>query len=282
MAALGRNELRKALELLLKEMQRKGMVLNVSNTNSIVDNIVDKVGKQVTSEKLHTPEMKKALMVCLMSEVVASKNTGIMFDYSKLFNDNRDTPMPQLKKELKEELSKLYKALNELTPDAEKLSEKDLDMAVDKITEVLMDKFKKQDEASLAENQNTMNYILDAFAEALNAVDKKLDASKEYDKAQEESMRSLFGTNLKAGYIQVPVRAIIGNLTGIADVSGANNPTSGAAIDEMNSYQGHEDPHGIENTVRERLETISNTIDNELTAEGVYSTAPKNLPGGFQ
>lgn len=284
MAAFGRDELRKTLELLLKKMQQQGMVTNVQNKDEIIESIVKTIGKDVTAEKLHTPEFKKGLMVALVSEVVASKNPDAKFDYSKLFESvpDKENFKKLFKKELKDELHKLFDMMYKLTPDSKKIPDKELDNKLDKIVDEMLAERKANDESSLAENKNAMEKVLNSFMQVLTLLDVVSNKEPGKDKAFEESMRSLFGgmdPRIEGG-MMMPVQSIIGNLTGIADQSGQSNETSGAFIDESNSYQGKEDYLGIENTVLNRLEAIAGTIDTELEAEGVYSTAPKlKVPG---
>jgi len=242
-AALELNEIKKLLEIVVKEMQKQGM-LPPNPQIDLVD-LADNLKKMdLNRERIKDPNFIKVLKISLVNELVGNHRPELKLDPKLLFD--RDTPKPELQKKLKEELIKIFKAAQELQKQnglepkaqfSDQAIEQEAHLLSLKMTEKL-DRFE-----SIADNKDSLK-LVDTIG---------------------ESMRSLFGMNPNTpGEPKIPVLYVIGNLSGIADQSGANNEISGAFMDAYNSFQGGPDGLGIENTVRNRIDTISNSIETAL------------------
>lgn len=263
MSALKKDELEKVLEIMFNQLQQKRLLPDgVQNKDELIQKVADKLeNTSIDKEDLHKTEIKNALSVALMSEIVADKNKELELDYTILFKNFRDTPKEEVKEEFKHELKKFLMTYNKQFLD-DKLSEKEIDKAVDKITDNLS-KTENEDSKCLAESPQAT----DLLAETLSA-----------------GLRNLFGgiDPRFPGSQMSNVTSIVGNMAAIPDQHGAN-ATSNAFIDEQNRFDGKADSLGIENSVRNRLDALSDTIEENLSEEGIYSTAPRlTMPGTKQ
>ena len=246
------NKFHNVLNILLKEMEARGMVLPFSVDqrdqliSTVANAITDSLGGEPSLEQLKDKQFQKTLSVALMAENIHQLKSEHNIDYKKWFTPKLE---PRAKKDLEQELEKLLQQMNELNPKRQ-LSSQQIKLLSKKIMqECFLDDPKstlKLDNKTNLENDTLVNTLGEIFSEAL---------------------RGLYGTDprITGGHL-MPVLYVVGNLFGIEDKN-PENVNSGAPIDEFNSTDGHPDPLGIERINASRLLALGdNAMVNILVA----------------
>ena len=251
--------LAKALNYLLNEMEKKGMVRDLKDKQQLIETVVNVIKATIGNpslEQLKDRKFQKILSVCLMAEGLKQHKPEYNLDYKKLLDPLLKLKPEALKKELKTLFEKLLQDINKLTPEGKRLKPKELEAFANKLANEAC----REDKHAL-ENDNLVNTMGEVFTEAL---------------------RNLFGgtdPRVTGGHL-MPVLQIAGNLFGIADQQGGN-VLSNAFIDETNRFDaGKADYTGAENSVKinSQLTGFINDVGNGM--EIAISTAPRpHLPG---
>lgn len=248
---LNKNELIEVLELLFNRMQENGMLPpTIENKQALIEEVANQIDSNFEIEKqaLRNPAIQKSLSLCILSAAIAGKNPNFKFDYVSLFQEKNNPD--EMKKELTAQLVILFTEANKLNP-KNQFTPKAILALAEVVALELTNQFMKEDQHCPAEN----NDIVDVLAETFTS-----------------SLRSLFGgidPRVAGGQI-MPVLTIIGNLTGIVNLS-SGHATSNAFMDEQNRFNGHADPLGIENSVRIRLGAITHQLETALDQLGVLA-----------
>ena len=251
--ATSKENLIKALDDLLKQMEAKGMVSGLSPNKKERENLIHTIADNILStrpniskEDLKSPPFQKTLAISILSQHLTNKMPDFKFDYKNLFAFNKpellldDKTKNAKENELKNVFKMLLTKLNKLEPDKKKrLTEKNIDaLAAYMAKKCLNNYMGQQKQMSMQENNSILNTLGEFLLEMsltkliLDKLNKNTDKKNE-DKLLESSLVELYGGDPRfAGKITGPVRHITGNLYGIADYSGANE-ASNAFMDEL-------------------------------------------------
>lgn len=265
MTALKEAELKRVLEVLFDELKEKKMLPDgVENKDQLIEKVLEKLQDvEIDKEDLHKSETKNALCLSIAAQALSDKNKNFEFDYKILFKNFRDNAPEHVQKEYKQELKKFLMEYNKVFLNNQ-FTEKEIDKAVENISKIVFNSL-DDDAKSLKDTKNAIDGIADMILSAL-----------------EMSLKNLFGgiDPHKAGSIVAPVQMIVGNLSGIADQS-STSETSNAFIDEQNRFGGSDsDSLGMKNSIRLRLDKLSDVLEDALKEEGVLSNAPRLEMGG--
>lgn len=256
-STVGKDELRKVLEAIFKVMQKNGMLpseMSATEKNDILDTATEELGNncKFTMNELQTPDVKKRLYLCISAACVQNKDKTLELDFKKIFDrgDVDDNVMKAFLGIMALDKNNKLEPSKRLTP--EKLLEK-----AEKALEEAMKEYDKDFEITLKNNApkpEPVDYLALALENLYGGIDPRI-----------------------AGGFDHPVFMEHGNVAGIADTSG-NNATSTSSLDNQNNFDNKADPLGMKNTVRERMDSLCNVIEDELTGENALSSAPKPNP----
>lgn len=263
-----KNELIKALELLLNDMSKKGLIhgLNQASKEQLAQNVAQNimsVQPDIKREELLDPKFQKTLAIALISQRLmdTDKSLAPLLDYKKLFQFNKhDLYDEKSKNDAQQELKIVFKMLltklNELTPASHKKSDKELDALASLMAKKSLNTYMQKTDQLTMRQSNTMTAML-------------------LEPLLELSSRQLLGgvsLNPNASAITYPVQNVIGNLFGIVDQVGGNQ-NSAAFLDAVNRYDAKDDPLGIEEQNKNNLGNMGLFIDALTTTLGVQDTA---------
>ncbi|HLB41521.1 MAG TPA: hypothetical protein VJN02_01485 [Gammaproteobacteria bacterium] len=275
MATLQSTELEKILELIIKALEQNGknMLRGFENVDKkqLAQDVASQLQGRINLEDLkNDKEMQKMLGLVIIFQALSRKFPEHQFEYQKFFE--KKIGKAEIKNDLKDELKKLFLAMNELTNNPKHQTDpKKIDEYVEQISEKIasdhMENDSNKDKNTLSQNQLWTDSVADLYLRTLNGGDNPTIA----------------------GEVNFPITGpILGNLIGIPTQSiQATAKDTRTFMGDQGAYNPDKENAAFEATallgaVAMGLSQIIPKLEVDMDKDKEVSSAPRPAPPGFK